>query len=337
MMEPACCEYDYFAFLGLVDRARTGQDMVALGDFDGLKSIARQLAGTYMLHQRFWINNPDPLYVGGRDFVHDYGSGPLPSDASMRNEVRMRLQLQLTSGSFITIGQNMEDFDAKRLHLLTLVLPTYGQAAKPLDMFIHNTPQEYDLPIKANWDSWHVLVLQNWSEEAKSYQIRFADLGLSDAKTYLVYRFWDQAYMGGFRQLVALNVGGRTGETYAIRQAPTHPWILSTDMTLTQGGVELRDVRFDQDSRELTGTATRHAGADGHIVVYVPRGYIVRSGLGDYSLENLPSGAAIVRLHLLFKEATTQWKLQFDRAAPAAVATARSAGDGSRSELVDAQ
>lgn len=317
MMEPACCEYDYFAFLGIVDRVRTGQDMVALGDFDGLKSIARQLAGTYMLHQRFWINNPDPLYVGGRDFVHDYGSGPLPSDASMRNEVRMRLQLQLTSGSFVTVGQNMEDFDASRLHLLTLVLPTYGQAAKPLDMFIHTTPQEYDLPITTAWDSWHVLVLQNWSQEGKRYGVRFADLGLSDAKRYLVYRFWDQTYMGEYRGLVALSVGGRTGETYAIREVPTHPWILSTDMTLTQGGVELQGVRFDQSSQALTGTASRHAGADGHIVVYVPSGYTVRSGSGDYSVENLPSGATIVRLHLLFKEATMRWQLEFERAAAA--------------------
>jgi hypothetical protein len=313
MMEPACCEYDYFAFIGIVDRARTGQDMAALGNFDDLEAIARQLAGTYMLHQRFWINNSDPLYVGGRDFVHDYGSGPLPSDASLRDEVRMRLQLQLTSGSFVTIGENMEDFDANRLHLLTLVLPTYGQAAKPLDMFIHTTPQEYDLPIAAKWDKWHVLVLQNWSQEGQEYKVQFADLGLSEARRYLVYRFWDQAYVGEFRGAVALKVGRRTGETYAIREAPTHPWVLSTDMTLTQGAVELRDVRFDQASHELTGVASRHAGAEGHIAVYVPRGYAVRSGSGDYSVEKLSSGATIVRLHLSFKQATAPWNLEFDR------------------------
>ena len=322
LMEPACCEQDYFAFVGLVDRARTGQDMVALGNFEGLEAIARQLAGTYMLHQRFWINNSDPLYVGGRDYDHNYGSGPLAADAALRNEVRIRLQLQLTTGSFVTIGQNMEDFDAERMHLLTLVLPTYGQAARPVDMFIHSTPQEYDLPIKTDWDSWHVLVLQNWTDESKRYSIRFSKLGLSDSKRYLVYRFWDQSWVGEFRRGVDLQVADRTGETYAIREVPAHPWVLSTDMHLTQGAVELQGVKFDRASHELTGRASRHVGAEGHVVIYVPRGYTVRSGSGDYSVEKLPSGAAIVRLHLRFKEAAIQWALEF-RAPPVAAKEAR--------------
>jgi hypothetical protein len=53
-----CCG-PYFTYLGLVDRARVGDDAHPLGDFEGLKTMARQLAGNYMLHQRFWINDPD--------------------------------------------------------------------------------------------------------------------------------------------------------------------------------------------------------------------------------------------------------------------------------------
>src|SRR5262249_1990567 len=66
LMEPACCG-PYFPFIGIIDRDRTGDDCHALGDFEGLKATARQLAAMHMVHQRFWINNPDPLFVGGRD------------------------------------------------------------------------------------------------------------------------------------------------------------------------------------------------------------------------------------------------------------------------------
>jgi hypothetical protein len=32
------------------------------------KESARQLVATFMLHQRFWVN--DPVLVGRRDYVH---------------------------------------------------------------------------------------------------------------------------------------------------------------------------------------------------------------------------------------------------------------------------
>jgi hypothetical protein len=279
--------------VGLIDRDRTGNDMAGLGDFDGLKAIARQLAGTYMLHQRFWINNPDPLYVGGRDFVHNYGTGPIAADSSIQNEVRMRLQYQLTTGGFVTVGQNMEEFDAERMHLLTLVLPTYGDAARPLDLFTDTTPEIYDLSIKTDWDRWHVLVLQNWNDSEKKYDISFSELGLNGKKSYLVYRFWDQKFLGEFRQDVDLQVGSRQGETFAIREVPQHPWVVGTDMHLTQGAEEIHGVKYDASSNQLSGTASRHAGAEGHVAIYVPRGYKVRSGSGSYSVENEPRGTHI--------------------------------------------
>jgi hypothetical protein len=310
LMQPDCCG-QYFAYVGLIDRDRTGNDMAGLGDFEGFRAIARQLAGTYMLHQRFWINDSDPLYVGGRDYVHNNGTPAIGPDSTILDEVRMRLQYQLTTGSFVTVGQNLEDLDAERLRLLTLVLPTYGQAARPIDMFVHTIPETYDLPIKTDWDHWHVLVLQNWNDEDRHYNIFFSDIKLDENKTYLVYRFWDQKFLGEFRKDVNLQVGARKGETFVVREMPEHPWILSTDMHLTQGAVEVQGTKYDAASNELSGTASRHAGAEGHIVVYVPQGHRIQSASGSYTEEDQPSGAAVIRLKLDFKEAVTHWTLSF--------------------------
>jgi len=159
LIERTCCG-TYFTYLGLADRVRVGDDSFALGDFEGLKRVARQLAANYMLHQRFWINNPDALFVGGGGAVHNPGGGPVGTDPSTRAEVRMRLQNQLLTGGFVTIGENMADINAERLHWLTLVLPPYGQAARPLDLFVHTPPEIYDLKVKTNWETWHVLMLQ---------------------------------------------------------------------------------------------------------------------------------------------------------------------------------
>lgn len=313
LIERTCCG-TYFTDLGLADRVRTGDDSFALGDFEGIKRVARQLAANYMLHQRFWINNPDAVFVGGGGAVHNAGGGAVGSDPATVAEVRMRLQNQVASGGFITIGENLADLTTERLHWLTLVLPSYGQAARPLDLFLHTPPEIYDLEVKREWGNWHVLMLQNWNDEDKNYHLRFSELGLDAEKVYLVFSFWNQTFVGAFRHGVDLPLGARQGEAYAIREMPVRPCVLSTDMHLTQGGVELQQVRFDESARQLTGQASRHPGAEGHVVVYIPPGFVLASASGPYQLDEQPSGAMIAHLRLQFKEATTSWSMAFEPA-----------------------
>lgn len=309
-IEKFCCG-PYFTYLGMTDRVRTGNDMAALGDFADFKAIARQLAATYVFHQRFWINDPDDVFVGGRNFVHDYGTGLIGPDPSIRNAVRMRLQFQTLTGGPPTIGENLEDLDRERIHLLTLVLPSYGQAARPLDLFIHNTPEIYDLRVRTKWDAWHVLLLQNWGAVEKSYAISFSHLGLKDNEPYLVFRFWDQHFLGKFTTQVRLTVGARQGGTYAIREPRPYPWVLSTDMHLTQGGVELDGVNWDAGSKRLAGVAIRHPGDVGHVVIYVPSGYTISSASGPYQIERQASGAAVVPLEVKFGAQKAPWQITF--------------------------
>jgi len=307
-----CCG-PYFTYLGLADRVRVGNDMFAVGDFPGLKEIDRQLAANYMLHQRFWINDPDPIYVGGRDYVHNYGSGPIGPDPAILDEVRMRLQLEVASGGFVTLGENVKDLDPDRVRLLTQILPPYGQSARPLDLFAHTTPEIFDLKVKTDWDQWHVLMLQNWDDD-KTYDIRFSQLGLDENRNYLVFRFWDQVSLGEFRTSARLHVGAQKGETYVIREVPPHPWVLSTDMHLTQGGVELHDVQYNSSTATLSGVAERHPGAEGHVVVYVPAGYKILSASGEYCEKSHPAEGKVVSLQLNFAKKTAPWSVTFGQA-----------------------
>ena len=307
-----CCG-PYFPQFGLADRVRTGNDMAGIGDWEGLKAIVRQLAGTYMLHQRFWINDSDPIFVGAREYIHNYGAGPIRPDTAIEDEVRMRLQLQVSSGSFMSLGENLEDYTPEKIRLLTLVLPSYGQAARPLDLFENNTPEVHDLAITRDWEQWHVLMLQNWNNWDKTYDIRFSDLDLDASRNYWIFSFWDQSFLGEFRQGANLTVRARKGETFSIREARRTPWVLGTDLHLTQGGVELEDVRYDDSSARLSGVARRHAGALGRVVAFVPPGYKLRSATGAYSLDPQPSGAAVVHLELKFADETAPWSLTFEK------------------------
>lgn len=306
-----CCG-PYFTYIGLADRVRVGDDTHALGDYAGFKAMARQFAANFMLQQRFWVNDSDPLFIGGRS-LRDPGSPPIGPDPTLRNTDRMRLQEEAITGSYVTIGENIADFNSHRLHLLTLVLPPYGQAARPLDLFQHSTPEIYDLKVQTGWDQWHVLMLQNWNDREKTYNIHFAKLGLDEQKSYLVFRFWDQRFLGEFRGKVPLRVKAERGESYAIRGVPRQPWVLSTDMHLTQGGVELKGVRYDPSTEELSGIAERHPGDEGHVVVYVPEGYLVRSASEKYRQREEASGVKILHLEVKFQEAKASWSINFQK------------------------
>ena len=83
-------------------------------------------------------------------------------------------------------------------------------------------------------------------------------------------------------------------------------------MHLTQGGVELPEVKWEEGEKQLHGVAARHPGAEGSLVVYVPNGYKVKHASGAYQEEQQPSGADIVHLKLVFQDSTTPWSLTFD-------------------------
>lgn len=305
-----CCG-PYYTYLGLVDRVRPGDDVRGIGDWFGLQEVSRQMAASYMLHGKFWINDPDPLLVGAREYVHNYGAGPIPPDPAILDEVHMRMMLQVASGSFLTIGENLEDMTPEKLRLFTQVLPSYGHAARPLDLFQRTTPEVFDLPVATDWERWHVLLLQNWTEEDKKYSIRFSELGLDEQKTYLVFRFWDQAFLGEYRGSAAFDVRWHSGEALSIRELQAHPSVVGTDMHLTQGSVELKDVRFN--AGQLSGTALRHPGAQGTITIYLPPGWRLRDPAADVRTETNASGATIARVPLHFAQASLQWTVPVEK------------------------
>ena len=102
LIHPFCCG-PYFSYLGLVDRVRVGDDAHALGDFEALKAMARQLSANFMLHQRFWINDSDPVFVGGRNMVHNAGAGPLGgAQSDLVRKATVSLSTQPDSVSVLT-------------------------------------------------------------------------------------------------------------------------------------------------------------------------------------------------------------------------------------------
>ena len=113
------------------------------------------------------------------------------------------------------------------------------------------------------FEHWSVLHRLNWSDKpAAAARVEFADLGLSSNLTYHVYEFWTGRYLGACRGGFEAPAQDTMGlHSFALRVRADHPQIVSTSRHLSQGGVDLRDVRWDAAARTLSGVSRVVQGA----------------------------------------------------------------------------
>jgi hypothetical protein len=147
----------------------------------------------------------------------------------------------------------------------------------------------------------------------KDIRLDFAELGLKQDAPYLLYEFWDQKFWGTARGNFTVPLLPHTCRLFCIRPAPPHPWVLSTDLHITQGGVELRGVTWDADSGRLSGVAQRPGGG-GNLVIYVPKGFrLLGAELNDRPATVARTSAEIVKVPVEFQGGLVDWRVRFSR------------------------
>lgn len=136
------------------------------------------------------------------------------------------------------------------------------QSARPVDAFTGvKTPRVYDFRVD---DAWHQVALCNdepapvtVSAPLSGDQAATGSLGLDAAKTYYIYEFWADKFLGKHPGTGKLEVPIAAGEArmYSVREALDHPQVLSTNRHLMQGYVDLIDVKWVAKAKQLSGVA----------------------------------------------------------------------------------
>jgi len=209
---------------------------------------------------------------------------------------------------------NLQRLPEPRLHLRHPQLnhaPQYGKQ-----------PVWWMLEIDRPFEHWSVLARFNWRklalhwdrEDRPAEEVRFADLGLSGRKDYLVYEFWSRQFLGRCRgSFTAPAQKPDNGlQVFAIREARPHPWVLSTTRHLSQGGVSLLDERWDGGAKVLSGKSKVVVGDPYVMTVHLPDGYGLKSaeaGGEKTEFENQKETATVRILPSATK--TVEWKMTF--------------------------
>jgi hypothetical protein len=216
------------------------------------------MAKRYYFHKRTWINDADHICL---------------ALLSISQAQAVASLIALSGGTMIS-GDRLYALDAARLDILTKVFPTYGEAARPLDLFDTARPALFALPVSRDFGTWWLVGYFNWDETAEvTRELDLAVLGLDGDTPHLVYEFWTQRLLTDTRSRMALRFPPGSVHLLAVRAKLDRPQVLSTDRHYTQGAVELAQAHWDAARSTLSGVGLGAPGMSWTLALYVPEGF----------------------------------------------------------------
>ncbi|MFO7611289.1 MAG: hypothetical protein R6W99_02210 [Clostridia bacterium] len=266
--------------IGLVDAVRTGPDFgegrEPLPKYPSFYPAACKTDSWGMFRKA--VNYYASSYHMDKKLFHIDSFNVLNIDppASV-SEMQTVVSLFAMAAGPVMLGGDIAVSGRHRLDVIKKCLPQSQSGAKPLDLFEPASPDGPSLFLQKHsvgWDEWSVLFAVNTGAESMSAHVDFCMLGEEADAELGAYDFWDEKYLG--RQKGGIDICVQPYGVRVIRlfKHRRHPFIISTDMHVSQGAVELFGVEWDEDEHVLRGTAVRNAGFEGAVIVSLPEGWL---------------------------------------------------------------
>lgn len=274
------------------DAARTGGDIVHFPNPPDWSCYLRQATATQsqlFVNNLVWYNDPDTLMVG-----------PFASI----DVARLATTVVALPGQLTFFGDKLTQLAPERMRLLQQTLPVCD--VRPLDLApLDDLKPVWDLKIRRPFGQWDVVSLFNWSDQPATMRFSFSQLGLDGAKDYLLYDFWNRKFLGSRQGDFEARLEPHSNLLLAIHARQDRPQFLSTDRHVSQGGVELLDVAWNQDRAELVCRFAMVEGERLTAYFHVPSSYVFdKADAGGADIENAAVDPALV-LSVSLRRATS--------------------------------
>ncbi|MGC2636561.1 MAG: alpha-galactosidase, partial [Acidobacteriaceae bacterium] len=181
--------------VGYVDYGRISQDTGH--SFEASRDAATGIAARYYMDRNFYVSDPDAFTVSTQritDQSWHEGKAPLTLD-----EARVSIALAAASGGMLEIGDNLPllENSPDRLALIEnrdlINMVRLGKASVPIDLMSYEAAdRQPSIFYLRESPRQSILTVFNWTEGARSRQIRLADLGLNQATRYTITDVFDR-------------------------------------------------------------------------------------------------------------------------------------------------
>ena len=311
------------AYSGIISAARVGRDygesrplqgqgtplsdwgnaMIVLHDhhYANTHWLVQNAAASYFTHRKMYINDLNSFTI----------DKPVPLE-----HARIATTIFGLCGSPLMFGDDFRRIDDERLRMAKLCLPRTEGWPIPIDLFDNVYPNDYsrylNLPVKTSWGNYQLLAVFNEDETAYNADLDFSKLGLDIEKAYCVYEFWTEEYCGTYVEGLNYLIPPNSCRLFRISEAREHPWLLSSDMHIQQGAVEVEDLKWDKGRMCLSGTATRPVGEVGNLFFLMPRKMRVINNKGLWLMKELEDYKVIIRKQIVFNKEHEDFEIFFE-------------------------
>lgn len=270
--------------------------------FTNSASSAPAAAKRYYFHKRTWINDADHLCINLLSYTRAQAAATL---------------ISLTGGNLFS-GDRLPDLDPIRLEILKKTLPSYGEAARPVDLFDTDQQKVFSLTIRKPYGEWTIVGLFNSDPSYTDERtLPLNRLWLNDNKTYISYDFWNDRYFGEVTGELKVRIPPASVVLLSLHEKLNIPQIISSDRHILQGAIELSEIRWDPESKTLHGISTGPLNSAHNVSVFIPEAHPWRQGgislyhdFPGYTLKMTDDH--ILRVHVRFEnDSKVSWKINF--------------------------
>ncbi len=267
-------------------------------------SSAPAAAKRYYFHKRAWINDADHVCLANLPLLQAQAAASL---------------IALSGGNTMS-GDRLPDLDLVRLEILKKIFPSYGAAARPVDLFDTDRHSIFALKITKPFGEWTVVGLFNVSEtETLERGVPLARLFLDPAKTYVAYDFWKERLHGEVAGELRATLAPASVTLLALHEKRATPHVIATDRHVLQGALELEHVAWDAATKTIEGVSLGPSGSAHNVAIYLPEPHPWIQG-GPYLYHDFPGYTVklmderILRVRVRFENAArVAWKVDLGK------------------------
>jgi hypothetical protein len=212
-------------------------------------------AKRYYFHKKTWINDADHVCLNLLSISQSQAAATL---------------IALSGGNTLS-GDRLTELDDIKLNILEKIFPSYGEAARPVDLFEEDLPSAFVLSVKKSFAEWTVAGFFNADLSdpvSRSYGLN--RLWLRPELTYLVYDFWNEKFLGEISGNIHVTTPPGSVTLLSLHEKSGFPQFISTSRHVLQGSIELEEVIWDAATQTLNGISLGPPGSSHYVTVYLP-------------------------------------------------------------------
>lgn len=276
----------------IFDAARIGADIFTWPEFG--QNCVRRMFYLYPFHNVLQLLDPDNIVIR--------------EEFNTMEQARSRASLVSLAGTPLTFGDDLTRLPEERMEILRRTIPSMDvhtmdfENAKPDEDFVL-----LELSVRTEWENYKVVDVCNMTQRKNRYTLYMQELGLEPEAEYLVFDFWNNSFVGRIRNHVELAFLPCESRVLAIRKYSGVPQVVSTNRHVSQGGVDILMMCWEERTLTLHGISSVVKGDEYRLSIYVPGGFLAEGDLTAQG-DGLFVGSIIPK-----ETGNFEWQFQFRR------------------------